>query len=207
VLVQPIGASRRANGHSQRSEQRLETHRRIFEAARNLFIEKGYFDTRSTDIAKAAGCSTGSVFAHFECKAKIMTAVMAEVYERRIGLLKSTRWTACRAKERLCEIIVLLWRSNLEDKGLLRAFFSYSWFHDAEDEASYARYIAERDETILSALAETEGWQSFRARPDFELACQLLQAQYVNLLRQASFFPPAQLEQRLLDTVDCLFPD
>jgi hypothetical protein len=132
---------------------------------------------------------------------------MAEVYERRLALLKSTSWKARTAKARLSEIIVLLWRHNLEDKDLLRAFFSYAWFHDADDEAHYSSYVAKRDETIFAALSETANWEEFRAGPNFDIACQLLQAQYVNLLRQASFRATDHLEKQLLATVDCLFPN
>src|SRR5262249_36233525 len=128
--MEPIGSSRRTTRGGQRAQQRDATHQRIFEAARKLFIEKGYFDTRSQDIAKAADSSAGSLFAHFESKAKIMAAVMVDVYERRLVLLRTAAWHSADTKGRLREIVLLLWRDNYQNRDLMRAFYSYTWFHD-----------------------------------------------------------------------------
>jgi len=203
--MQPIGSSRRQNHGGQRARQRDATHRKIFEAARKLFMEKGYFDTRSTDIAKAAGCSTGSVFAHFDSKAKIMTAVMGEVYDQRLERLRSASWQSRDARGRLREIIHLLWRSDREEKDLLRAFFSYSWFHDPEDEAVFQHYVEARGATVMNALAETEDWAEFSAECDVEFAFPLLQSYHENLLRQSVFEASDALEQRLMAALDYLF--
>ena len=146
--MEPIGSSRRKSRVGQRAQQRDATHRKIFEAARKLFMEKGYFETRSQDIAAAAGCSAGSVFAHFESKAKIMTAVMIDVYERRLQKLREAKWQTNDAMGRLREVVRLLWQSNHEDRDLMKAYFSYSWFHDPEDQATFDRYIEERGAAV-----------------------------------------------------------
>lgn len=203
--MEPINSARRTNRGGQRTQQRDATHQRIFEAARKLFIEKGYFETRSQDIAKAAGCSAGSVFAHFESKAKIMTAVMIDVYERRLQRLRDAKWEARDATGRLKEIVSLLWHSNLEDRDLMKAYFSYSWFYDKDDEAVFARYIAERAKTVMAILAATEDWAELCKRCDVDLSFTLLHSYYENLLRQAAFSSAEDLERSLLGAVDYLF--
>ena len=203
--MEPIGSSRRTNKGGQRAQQRDATHQRIFEAARKLFIEKGYFDTRSQDIAKEAGCSAGSVFAHFDSKAKIMAAVMVDVYERRLVLLRGSTWQSADARGRLREIVLLLWRDNYQNRDLMRAFYSYTWFHDHEDETVFNRYLIERNAAIVKIMAETTDWNEVCAGCNVELTFQLIHAYHENLLRQAAFTPVEVLEERLCRAVDYLF--
>ena len=203
--MEPISSSRRTNRSGQRAQQRDATHQRIFEAARKLFIEKGYFDTRSQDIAKEAGCSAGSVFAHFESKAKIMAAVMVDVYERRLVLLRSASWRSTDARGRLREIVLLLWRDNYQNRDLMRAFYSYTWFHDQEDETVFNRYLIERNAAIMKIMAETSNWKEVCAGCDIDLTFQLIHAYHENLLRQAAFIPADLLEEKLCRAVDYLF--
>jgi len=203
--MEPIGSSRRISRGGQRAQQRDATHQRIFEAARKLFIEKGYFDTRSQDIAKEAGCSAGSVFAHFESKAKIMAAVMVDVYERRLVLLRSAPWQCLDARGRLREIVLLLWRDNYQNRDLMRAFYSYTWFHDQEDETVFNRYLVERNAAIIKIMAETSDWNEVCGSCDVELTFQLIHAYHENLLRQATFTPAEVLEEKLCLAVDYLF--
>ena len=48
------------------------TRRHIFETAWTLFLEKGYFSTPLTDIAKAADVSTGTVYRFFPSKSDFL---------------------------------------------------------------------------------------------------------------------------------------
>ncbi|HHO77185.1 MAG TPA: TetR/AcrR family transcriptional regulator [Deltaproteobacteria bacterium] len=49
-------------------ERKAETREMIFQAARKVFSEKGYHKAQIADIVKAAGISTGSIYAHFKDK-------------------------------------------------------------------------------------------------------------------------------------------
>lgn len=50
-------------------------------AARTVFERDGYVDARITDITAEAGVATGSFYTHFDGKAAVFAAVMAEVHE------------------------------------------------------------------------------------------------------------------------------
>lgn len=50
----------------------IEKKEKIVEAANKIFMTNGYFNTNTADIAKAAGISTGSVYAYFEDKKDIL---------------------------------------------------------------------------------------------------------------------------------------
>jgi AcrR family transcriptional regulator len=66
---------RRLYHSTHRQEQARQTRRAILEAARPLFIQRGYAGTTMGDIAQAAGVSIKTVEAAFGTKAKLLTAL------------------------------------------------------------------------------------------------------------------------------------
>lgn len=53
----------------------------IIEAAVNCFLEKGYTNTSMSDIIKASGLSSGSIYSHFTGKEDILTTAINERLE------------------------------------------------------------------------------------------------------------------------------
>src|SRR5271167_4056263 len=60
---------------NQRTLAKLRTREKIVAAATALFAERGYEGATIRDIAKAAGMSTGAVFASFTDKADLFTDI------------------------------------------------------------------------------------------------------------------------------------
>jgi len=54
-----------------RQEQREKRRREILEAALELFVSKGYAETKISDIAEKVGASVGLLFHYFESKASL----------------------------------------------------------------------------------------------------------------------------------------
>jgi len=54
--------------------RRLETRRRLLEAARALFVKRGYHATRPQDIAREANVGAGTFYTHFSDKADAFRA-------------------------------------------------------------------------------------------------------------------------------------
>ena len=63
-----------------REEQKILTHRRLLDAAVTVFTEKPFLDARMEDIARAAGVTRATVYAHFPGKAEIVDALVERVY-------------------------------------------------------------------------------------------------------------------------------
>jgi AcrR family transcriptional regulator len=61
-----------------RQESSRQTRRRIIEEATTLFATKGFAATTTLDIARKAGVSHGSVFAHFPSRGELVGHVVAE---------------------------------------------------------------------------------------------------------------------------------
>lgn len=57
------------------------TRERLVKAARAVFGEKGYRDTRITDIAERAGVAIGSFYNHFGSKDEILHAALADLVD------------------------------------------------------------------------------------------------------------------------------
>ncbi len=65
-------------GTARGSRRKEESRRKLLDAARNLFVEKGYHDTRPQDIAKLAGVGHGTFYLHFTDKKACFLAFVDE---------------------------------------------------------------------------------------------------------------------------------
>jgi len=71
-LDEPVTWEVAAVARDPRSRRREETHRRIYEAAMRLFHDKGFEAVSVGEIARAAGVSVPTFYAHFVAKEQIL---------------------------------------------------------------------------------------------------------------------------------------
>ena len=98
-----------------RKEQKEERRKAILMTALTLFVEKGYYDTKITDIAAAVPMSTGLMFHYFESKEELLLEVVKMGAE---GTRALSSGPAAEAMENAPADVFL--------KGFLQQLFSYA---------------------------------------------------------------------------------
>lgn len=149
---------------TSRARQKEGTRKRILEAAVELFETKGFHVTTISDIAKAAGVSSGSIYAHFGSPAQIMADL-----HRRLVASRTTKLTEMRSNwpegETKWDLFVAMltdvWGMNKTSlqMGNVSAFHAWRWMCPIEDFAPmrevYGALFAEFETTL--SLGQKEG--------------------------------------------------
>jgi len=120
------------SAETPRAKKKEETRQRILKAASDLFETKGFYETTTSDIAKAAKVSAGSIYAHFGAPGKIMAELHKDLVSKRTENLSELRanWPANRsAWELLLAMLDELWGGNKKTLRMenLCAYQSWSW--------------------------------------------------------------------------------
>ena len=143
--------------------QRLEARERaIIEAARAVFLDKGYEKATMQEIAKRAGVAQGSTYLYFKNKEAVLGAVLGDFYARltasvRQGLRElSTTHTrerfAVLAKQHL-EFVMKEWKLILLGVSLQRDQIDYA---DSDAYRLNREYTTIFDELFADAIARGE---------------------------------------------------
>ena len=134
-----------------RAESRARTRGELVDAARTVFLERGYHAASVDGVADAAGYSTGAVYSAFGSKAELFLAVFdARVAERarqmeRIG---GGAATVAEFGERLARQFSTMSKGERAWSLLVIEF----WAHAARDRELRRRF-AERHEALKAAIA------------------------------------------------------
>lgn len=63
----------------------IETRSKVVEAAKELFIEKGYYRTHALEIAARAGVATGTFYSYFNDKKEVLLELIREFYQQALA--------------------------------------------------------------------------------------------------------------------------
>jgi AcrR family transcriptional regulator len=173
---------------SLRAQSKLKTRRRVLDAARALFMERGYEAATIRDIAAEAGLSTGAVFASFLDKTDLFNAVMAEDFQR---LIDRRPQELLAAEPDVDKALLLIFTDGYGFHSgqlpLLQAAISLSWSHglggEFGDRPSYSlamEYLA----TVLKKGIERG---QLAGDIDVRLTAEVLWDTYVANYRRALF--------------------
>jgi len=63
----------------------IETKAKVVEAAKALFIEKGYYNTHALEIAARAGVATGTFYSYFNDKKEVLLELIRQFYQQALN--------------------------------------------------------------------------------------------------------------------------
>jgi AcrR family transcriptional regulator len=172
---------------SLRAQSKLKTRHRVLEAARALFMDRGYESATIRDIASAAGLSTGAVFASFVDKTDLFNAVMAEDFQRQVEQLKQVQLQDAQIDEALLAICQIGYGFHFAQLPLLRAAISLSWSTglggEFGDRPSYRLAM----ETLNGVLRRAVDRGEIKPEAELTLIAEILWDSYVGNYRRALF--------------------
>ena len=100
----PAGDARDAQGtNSARGDKR----KRILDAAVRVFARQGFYATRVSEVAKAAGVADGTIYLYFDSKDALLVSLFEDRVERLLAFLDAELPRAQTASEKLRRVIEL----------------------------------------------------------------------------------------------------
>lgn len=120
-MMQPVTVHR-----SLKEKQRQEREALILEAAEEVLMEKGYYETSMDEIATRVGVAKGTVYLHFPSKEDLVVAIFQRDMERLLQLIKSTIASSLTPREKAEIILEQLYGSLFTRR--MQLFYSISNF-------------------------------------------------------------------------------
>ena len=172
---------------NRRAMAKLRTRQALLQAGKQLFTERGYEDATVRDIARAAGMSTGAVFANFSDKADLFAEILSDDYEALASAMRDIVVENRPVRDALTAVLKAGYAFYLAQLPLLQAANSVSWSHTAKDEErrrADLRQVLSIVEDILRRGVQT---QQLAAKTDVELTADLIWQAYRSNFRLAVF--------------------
>ena len=109
----------------------LKTKYKFINAAKTLFVRKGYDDTTMIDIAEEAGLSRRTLYSYFESKVEVFQAVVNSEVEKILAQLSEIAKQNMPVQQKIVEFIFGYFRlvkETVDRNGTLRSgFFRNVW--------------------------------------------------------------------------------
>ncbi|MET8128133.1 TetR/AcrR family transcriptional regulator [Streptomyces sp. NPDC005231] len=156
------------------------TRARLIQAAQRVFSERGFLQSKITDITAAAGTANGTFYTYFDSKEQVLMAIADEVVGRFLGILREGRSTSRHPAEVISHDnhqYVVAYRAHAD---IMRVIEQAATFND--EMAALRRSIRER--FVARAARSIRTWQAQGlCRPDLtpSIAAALLVAMVDNL--------------------------
>lgn len=140
------------------SRRKQESRRKLMIAARRLFVERGYHDTRPQDISREAGVGHGTFYLHFEDKLGCFIAFADEATQELDTVLQAHLEGKGTLEEVVREILLATIEYSTANPGVLASALtdiSVLWTGDMEHKAPATRW-AEGWMAVLDQLKEVD---------------------------------------------------
>jgi AcrR family transcriptional regulator len=89
----------------QSEQMRIRSRTRILDEARKLFAEKGFFNCKISEIARAAEMSQGNVYWYFKSKEDLLVTILSEGFGSHEEMTQEVSALPLSSQEQLIELI------------------------------------------------------------------------------------------------------
>jgi AcrR family transcriptional regulator len=194
----PIGglsACADAEKPTRRAQAKRRTREKIVAAAKSLFAERGYEASTIRDIAKAAGMSTGAVFASFTDKADLFTEI-AEAEQADLYQAMQLAGAGLAGRAAITAMLDAATDRQAAEMALVRAVMSAIWTPGLGERAR--RRLERRPVTTLIAAAVRQEFPGAETL-DAAFVAEMIWDGYLATLRRAVLggLTPAVLKARI----------
>jgi len=145
----------------------------ILDAARKVFAEKGYWETRLDDIAAAAGFSKASLYNYYEDKESIFLSLSIREYEDLLENIRQRISSQANLRDNLMAMLAALFSHFGENFAFMLTVTNFQTMKQIHDDMQKHRELGaqfqEHGARILEITKQVIGW----ARSRNELASSL----------------------------------
>jgi TetR/AcrR family fatty acid metabolism transcriptional regulator len=186
----PDPTSRRERRYARRRQE-------ILAAAAHVFAEKGYRDSKISEIARALDIADGTIYNYFASKRDILMAIMDKA--RTDARVLEPNPAALRTRADLVSALVAAYDALLDHLPFMRTLLVEAWSDDAimrDYLTTQMTHIRQPIEAYIRARIEAGKFRPVDAALVTQMVLGMLVAPIVPVLRGA--VPPPTHEQRRL---------
>jgi AcrR family transcriptional regulator len=193
-------------GRSQRRVQKkAESHRRILEAAKEVFFRDGFMGANLDEVAERAGVAKGTLYRYFESKAELYVAILSHngaVFEEK---LKSVLVPGLEPPEKLRRVSRFYFQHYVENQDYFQIFWAIeNQSVIGELPSSMVEEVTklwERNLRILERIIEEGVREGFFLEYDPWEVANILWTLANGVIQTERSAPRRRLRQRALDRV------
>jgi AcrR family transcriptional regulator len=195
ISIGGLSAVAEAQKPTRRAQAKRRTREKIIAAAKSLFAERGYEASTIRDIAKAAGMSTGAVFASFTDKSDLFTEI-AEAEQAGLYHAMQLAGAGLSGRAAVAAMLDVASERQAGELALVRAVMSALWTPGLAERAR--RRLERRPVTTLIAAAVRQEFPDADT-VDAAFVAEMIWDGYLATLRRAALggLTPSAVKARI----------
>lgn len=172
---------------TRRAMAKQQTREKVLQAARELFIERGYEGATIRDIARAAGMSTGAVFASFADKTELFDAILSDDFAALQDPMQDAMVSAANTRDALVGMFGAAYSAHSAQLPLIQAALAASWTRTPEAEKLRRETLRPIRSLVIQTLERGVERGELVARFDLRLVADMIWDLHLAGYRPAAF--------------------
>jgi AcrR family transcriptional regulator len=181
----------------------LEKRKKLLQAGRVLFAEKGYDETSIGDITSRAATAAGAFYAHFRSKRQFLVVLMNELIQQLSDLDLHPKG-ALNVRAGLRKFLAAVFRGDVEYYGVVRAWQEAA-LSDAEFGKSQREIELWTQARILRVFQLLQKYPNARSGKDLSTFARMMDRHFWSLLARGAILPPREFDREVRIAADVIY--